>query len=130
MERHRAIAADAAGARAVAKVRDMHELPLRLQRLADTAAALHSHASHKGRANCTAQDTGGLPGRKQRKLGASSRTIAASAAKTAIDGALAACLARSNKETIVAAETVTAALKAVEKTQDILKAQQAQHCAL
>ncbi|KAH8618124.1 hypothetical protein ERJ75_000308000 [Trypanosoma vivax] len=48
MERHRAIAADAAGARAVAKVRDMHELPLRLQRLADTAAALQSHASAQG----------------------------------------------------------------------------------
>ncbi|CCD20367.1 hypothetical protein, conserved in T. vivax [Trypanosoma vivax Y486] len=123
MERHRAIAADAAGARAVAKVRDMHELPLRLQRLADTAAALHSHASAQGQELTALLKT--LADYRDASSGNWGCIVeddsGTRAAKATIDGALAACLARSNKETIVAAETVTAALKAVEKTQSILK---------
>ncbi|KAH8618130.1 hypothetical protein ERJ75_000308400 [Trypanosoma vivax] len=123
METHRAIAADAAGARAVAKVRDMHELPLRLQRLADTAAALHSHASAQGQELTALLKT--LADYRDASSGDWKCIVAAasngSADKATIDTALAACLARSNKETIVAAETVTAALKAVDKTQSILK---------
>ncbi|KAH8618119.1 hypothetical protein ERJ75_000307800 [Trypanosoma vivax] len=132
MERHRAIAADAAGARAVAKVRDMHELPLRLQRLADTAAALHSHASAQGQELTALLKT--LADYRDASSGNWGCIVeddsGTRAAKATIDGALAACLARRNKETIVAAETVTEALKAVEKTQSILKGTQAQRSAL